>query len=61
MIKICKKHSSKSDKDYYVLVVNGVYVSFDVAIIEKVAMTNEVSNIDLKYMQVGEEIYIKEV
>lgn len=58
MYIICKK-SKKSEKTYLVLVVNDVYVSFDRAVIEKVALTVGVSNLDLQRLMVDEHIIIK--
>lgn len=57
---VCKK-SSKSGKSYLVLVFNGIYVSFDRFTIERVAMTNGISNVDLSEMNVGDIINLKEV
>lgn len=60
MMIVCKK-SSKSGKTYLVLVYNGIYVSFDRLTIERVAMTNGVSNIELSELDVDDVIKIKEV
>lgn len=57
---LCKK-SKKSDSLYLVLVVNGVFVSFDRSVIEKVAMTKGISNIDLQAMQIDDSIEIDSI
>lgn len=58
MYIICKK-STKTGKSYLVLVVNDIYVSFDRLVIERVAMTNGISNIELSELNVDERIQIK--
>ena len=58
MYIICKK-SAKSGKSYLVLVVNDIYVSFDRLVIERVAMTNGISNIELCELNIDESIQIK--
>lgn len=56
----CKK-SKKSEATYLVLVINGIFVSFDRSVIERVAMTNGISNIDLNHLGDGQKIKIEEV
>ena len=53
---ICKK--SEKGNRYLVLSINGVYVTFDSRIIEKVAMTVGISNIDLSKLGVDDVIKI---
>lgn len=57
MYIVCKK-SKKSESLYVVLVINGVYVSFDRSVIEKLAMTNGISNVDISLLQEDEYIEI---
>ena len=59
MIEICCKLSKKGSK-YLVLVINGVYAFVDTYTIEKIALTNGVSNIDLARLDVDDKIIIKE-
>lgn len=53
----CKK-SKTSDCTYLVLVIDGVFVSFDRLTVEKVAMANGISNIELRELKSGEEVVL---
>ena len=58
MFKIECKISKKGNK-FLVLTYNGIYITFDMRVIEKIAMENDVSNIDLYHLDEGENIIIK--
>lgn len=58
MTKILCLESKKSGKKYHVLSINDVYVFVPYDVLYKVALSVNVSNIDIHDMNIGDEIEI---